>query len=101
MDTLSNEWRCKMKIDPIQLEQATAFILETNKYIYEQAKELATQHMEAEDNKNFKARVKRYEPESKETLLHFADEVTAWAECEKNYPLMDFIDKFFKTKKGY
>ena len=90
-----------MKIDPHQLEQATAFILETNKYIYEQARELATQHLETEDNKNFKARVKRYEPESKETLLHFADEITAWAECEKNYPLMDFIDKFFKTKKGY
>ena len=90
-----------MKIDPIQLEQATAFILETNKYIYEQAKELATQHLESSDSKNFKARVKRYEPESKETLLHFADEITAWAECEKNYPLMDFIHKFFKTKKGY
>jgi len=91
----------KMKIDPHQLEQATAFILETNKYIYEQARELATQHLEAEDNKNFKSRIKRYEPESKETLLHFADEITAWAECEKNYPLMDFIDKFFKIKKGY
>ena len=90
-----------MKIDPIQLEQATAFILETNKYIYEQARELATQHLQAEDNKNFKFRVKRYETESKETYVHFADEITAWAECEKNYPLMDFIHKFFKFKKGY
>ena len=53
-----------MKIDPIQLEQATAFILETNKYIYEQARELATQHLQAEDNKNFKFRVKRYETEN-------------------------------------
>ena len=98
MVTLSNEWRCDMNIE---LEQATAFILETNKYIYEQAEELAKQHLEADDNKNFKARIKRYESESKETLLHFTDEVTAWAECEKNYPLMDFIYKFFQIKKGY
>ena len=90
-----------MKINQEQLEKATAFILETNKYIYEQAEELAKQHLEAEDNKNFKARVKRYEAESKETLMHFTDEVTAWAECEKNYPLMDFIEKFFRVKKGY
>ena len=101
MVIVSNERWHQMKIDPHQLEQATAFILETNKYIYEQARELATQHLEAEDNKNFKARVKRYEPESKETLLHFTDEITAWAECEKNYPLMDFIYKFFQIKKGY
>ena len=39
-----------MKIDPHQLEQATAFILETNKYIYEQARELATQHLESSDS---------------------------------------------------
>lgn len=90
-----------MKINQEQLEKATAFILETNKYIYEQAEELAKQHLEAEDNKNFKSRVKRYEAESKETLMHFTDEVTAWAECEKNYPLMDFIEKFFRVKKGY
>ena len=90
-----------MKINQEQLEKATAFILETNKYIYEQAEELAKQHLQAEDNKNFKARIKRYEPESKETLLHFTDEVTAWAECEKNYPLMNFIHKFFRIKKGY
>ena len=90
-----------MKIDQDQLEKATAFILETNKYIYEQAEELAKQHLQSEDNKNFKARIKRYEPESKETFKHFADEVRAWAECEKNYPLMDFIHKFFRIKKGY
>ena len=90
-----------MKIDQEQLDKATAFILETNKYIYEQAEELAKQHLQSEDNKNFKSRIKRYEPESKETLLHFTDEVTAWAECEKNYPLMDFIHKFFRIKKGY
>ena len=90
-----------MKINQEQLEKATAFILETNKYIYEQAEELAKQHLEAEDNKNFKSRVKRYEAESKKTLMHFTDEVTAWAECEKNYPLMDFIHKFFRVKKGY
>ena len=101
LDTLSNQWRCNVKIDSIQLEQATAYILETNKYIYEQAQELAKQHLESNDNKNFKARIKRYEPESKETLLHFTDEITAWAECEKNYPLMDFIYKFFQIKKGY
>ena len=98
MVTLSNERRCNVNIE---LEQATAFILETNKYIYEQAEELAKQHLESDDNKNFKARIKRYESESKETLLHFTDEVTAWAECEKNYPLMDFIYKFFQIKKGY
>jgi len=90
-----------MKIDQEQLEKATAFILETNKYIYEQAEELAKQHLQSEDNKNFKARIKRYEPESKETFKNFADEVRAWAECEKNYPLMDFIHKFFRIKKGY
>ncbi len=90
-----------MKINQEQLEKATAFILETNKYIYEQAEELAKQHLEGEDNKSFKSRVKRYEAESKETLMHFTDEVTAWAECEKNYPLMDFIEKFFRVKKGY
>jgi len=90
-----------MKINQEQLEKATAFILETNKYIYEQAEELAKQHLEGEDNKNFKSRVKRYEAESKETLMHFTDEITAWAECEKNYPLMDFIEKFFRVKKGY
>lgn len=90
-----------MKIDQEQLEKATAFILETNKYIYEQAEELALQHLQAEDNKIFKSRVKRYEPESKETLMHFADEITSWAECEKNYPLMDFIHNFFRVKKGY
>ena len=77
-----------MKINQEQLEKATAFILETNKYIYEQAEELAKQHLQAEDNKIFRSRVKRYEPESKETLMHFADEITSWAECEKNYPLM-------------
>ena len=90
-----------MKINQEQLEKATAFILETNKYIYEQAEELALQHLQAEDNKIFKSRVKRYEPESKETLMHFADEITSWAECEKNYPLMDFIHNFFRVKKGY
>ena len=90
-----------MKINQDQLEKATAFILETNKYIYEQAEELAKQHLKAEDNKIFKSRVKRYEPESKETLMHFADEITSWAECEKNYPLMDFIHNFFRVKKGY
>lgn len=90
-----------MKINQEQLEKATTFILETNKYIYKQAEELAKQHLEGEDNKNFKARVKRYEAESKETLMHFTDEVTAWAECEKNYSLMDFIEKFFRVKKGY
>ncbi len=88
-----------MKIDQEQLQKATAFILETNKYIYEQAEELALQHLQSEDNKNFKARIKRYEPESKETLLHFTDEVTAWAECEKNYPLMDFIHKFLELRR--
>ena len=96
MVTLSNEWRCNVNIE---LEQATAYILETNKYIYEQAQDLAKQHLESNDNKTFKARIKRYESESKETLLHFTDEVTAWAECEKNYPLMDFIYKFFQIKK--
>ena len=90
-----------MKINQEQLEKATAFILETNKYIYEQAEELAKQHLQAEDNKIFRSRVKRYEPESKETLMHFADEITSWAECEKNYPLMDFIHNFFRVKKGY
>ena len=55
----------KMKIDQEQLEKATAFILETNKYIYDQAEELAMQHLQSEDNKNLKARIKRYEPESK------------------------------------
>ncbi len=90
-----------MTINQEQLDKATAFILVTNKYIYEQAEELAKRHLESEDSKNFKARIKRSEPESKETLLHFTDEITAWAECEKNYPLMDFIHKFFRIKKGY
>jgi len=87
-----------MKIDPHQLEQATAFILETNKYIYKQAEELAKQHLEAEDNKNFKARVKRYEPDSKETFLHFADEITAWAEINKDHQVLDFIQDYFNLK---
>ena len=87
-----------MKIDTDQLKQATAFLLETNKYIYEQAEELARQHLEADDNKNFKARVKLYEFESKETLLHFADEITAWAEINKDHEALDFIQDYFNLK---
>ena len=87
-----------MKIDTDQLKQATAFLLETNKYIYEQAEELARQHLEADDNKNFKARVRRYNLDSKETLLHFADEITAWAEINKDHEALDFIQDYFNLK---
>ena len=47
------------------------------------------------DNNFTLTQISKYEPESKETLIEFADEITAWAECEKNHKLLDLIDNFF------